>query len=184
MRFFPLSIFVIILTLFSGVVSAKDLSMNVGECRLSFHVDDRWKSLGLRPWHPQHQPCSIDPKSVSKLLKNGLRKKPKNFELYTSLSIGRLIDYPWAVEYLAETALQDPSWDVKRGRPRLGEYYNDYVKRILNAKSVIEPFQKGLQSSGATIVGVSVEKVLLEKRPGGKLPIDAQVWFQLEGEPP
>lgn len=107
---------------------------------------------------------------------------------YSSLYIGRLIDYPWLSQYLAETAYQDPAWSTGKGRPVKLDI-NKYVARVLLDSQVTVDVEKAL-GRGYAVISVSVEKVLVggfRLVPGyqgrlrsGKIPFDAQVWFRLE----
>ncbi|HUH66804.1 MAG TPA: hypothetical protein VLZ07_10265, partial [Syntrophales bacterium] len=94
-------------------------SSTVGECSLSVEANVRWHTLRLRAFHPQGRNCLVDRDSMLSALsmafsENGLLK----FEgVFTSLFIGRLIDYPWLSQYLAITARKDRKWNAKRGKP-------------------------------------------------------------------
>ena len=114
---------------------------------------------------------------------------PKLEGAYSSLSIGRLIDYPWLSHYLALTAYEDKAWNRKRGKP-VAMDINRYVSNILSKKEVMARIETALGGSGYRVVSASVEKVLVggfrnvpqyrgELSPG-KVPYDAQVWFRLE----
>ncbi len=114
---------------------------------------------------------------------------PKPAGIYSSLSIGRLIDYPWLSHYLAVTAYRDRAWDTKRGRP-VALDINRYVAHILFSKDLLAPLAAALEAGGYRVLGVSVEKVLVGgfrevpfyqgKMGPGRVPYDAQVWFRLE----
>lgn len=114
---------------------------------------------------------------------------PKLEGNYSSIYIGRLIDYPWLSKHLAVTAYKDPAWDKKRGKP-VGLGINKYVSNILSRKEVTLPIEETFAGSGYRIISATVEKVLVgsfrqvpryegEMAPG-KVPYDAQVWFRLE----
>jgi response regulator RpfG family c-di-GMP phosphodiesterase len=73
-------------------------------------------------------------------------ESPKLEGSYSSLSIGRLIDYPWLSQYLAVTAYSDDRWDSKRGKP-VAMGINQYVSKVLSTKELmtqIERIWKGL----------------------------------------
>ena len=108
---------------------------------------------------------------------------------YSSLSMGRLIDYPWLSRYLADAARGDSRWDSKKGKPVFMDI-NKYVSLLLFAKDLMEPIEAVLVKGNYKIVGVTVEKVLVgsfREIPlyqgvafPGKVPYDAQVWLRLE----
>jgi hypothetical protein len=114
---------------------------------------------------------------------------PKLEGAYSSLYIGRLIDYPWLSHYLAGTAHKDRRWDAAKGRP-VGVDINKYVAGILSSTEVTAKIESALGGSGYRVVSASVEKVLVGgfrfvplykgELPPGKVPYDAQVWFRLE----
>ena len=185
--------FVLVMLGFTAMVSSQDeeviTSSKVGECSLTVEV--RSHTLRLRAHHPEGRNCFVDKDSMLSALseafsETGLLK----FEgAFTSLFIGRLIDYPWLSQYLALTALKDKKWDAKRGKP-LVLNVNQYVSGILSQKEIVTQIETIVAKSGYRVTGVSVEKVLsggLREVPqyagdkvAGLLPYDAQVWFRLE----
>ncbi len=166
------------------------ISVPVGECTLSFEADSQWHALRLRVHHPRFQPCHVDQKAVLSILAAAFAKIDSHAlqDDYTSLFIGRLIDYPWLSQYLADTAHRDKRWNKKKGRP-INMDINAYVASVLGAADWLTPIQSELTQHGYDIVGVSVEKVLVggfgdrtsrdRKKLAGRTPFDAQVWFRL-----
>jgi hypothetical protein len=166
------------------------ISAPAGECTLSIEADEEWRTLRLRAHHPRYQPCNVNQESVLSLLASAFAKTepPALQGEYTSLFIGRLIDYPWLSHYLAETAHRDKRWNRKRGLPiKMG--INRYTAGLLFNLDLLKPIQTELGKHGYRIAGVSVEKVLVgrasnlpgptRKNLAGRLPFDAQVWLQL-----
>jgi hypothetical protein len=166
-------------------------SKPAGACTLSLEADEEWHALRLRAHHPRYQPCDIDQEAVLSLLAAAFAKTaaPALLGEYTSLFLGRLIDYPWLSHYLAETARRDKRWNRKKGRPIKTEI-NAYVARLLFNRDLLKPIQAELGEHGYRIAGVSVEKVLVggasdlpgpdRKSFAGRIPFDAQVWFRLQ----
>jgi hypothetical protein len=165
-------------------------SIPAGECTLSLEAAANWPALRLRAGHPAHRPCFIEKATVIQVLRQAFSEPhpiliPRTF---TSLALGRLIDYPWLVRFLALQAAQDPHWDKSAGKPRR-VHVNRYVADVLSAAEIIREIEAPLREQGYRITGVSVEKVLVggfENVPGwegpgrkGKIPFDAQVWFRL-----
>jgi hypothetical protein len=186
----------LLLIIFLGgtMASAQDrviVSMNVGECVLSVEANDRWQSLRLRAHHPQGRDCYIDKDSAVSVLGAAFAKTdaPKLEGSYSSLSFGRLIDFPWLSQYLATTATQDKTWDAKRGKP-VAMDINHYVAQVLSNREVLTQIEQACARGGYRIIKVSVEKVLtggLREVPlyqgamkPGLFPYDAIVWFRLE----
>ena len=165
-------------------------SMEAGECSLTVESNDEPHTLRLRV-HPEREDCHIDKASMLSALKAAFSKTdtPKPEKTYSSLYIGRLIDYPWLSQYLSATAYKDPAWDKKRGKPvTLG--INKYVSNILSRKEITAEIEKAFATSGYRVVAATVEKVLVGgfgdvplwqgKMAAGKVPFDAMVWFRLE----
>ena len=163
-------------------------SAPAGECTLSVAASDDWPALRLRAHHPDHRPCRVEKEDVTRVLSAAGAELPRE-RVFTSLFIGRLVDYPWLSQHLALRAAGDPGWDARRGKP-VGRHVNAYVAAVLSAREVAAPIEEPLRSIGYGVSGVSVEKVLvggfenvpLHAGPGrkGRVPFDAQVWFRLE----
>ena len=166
-------------------------SVPAGECTLKVEASENWPTLRLRAGHPNHRPCFIDkPTMVMALTRAFSEPHPEWIaRTFTSLAIGRLIDFPWLARFLALRAAQDPQWDSAAGKPR-SVHVNRYVADVLFSREIIDEIEAPLREQGYRITGVSVEKVLIGggdnvprlegPRPRGKVPYDAQVWFRLE----
>jgi hypothetical protein len=165
-------------------------SMEAGKCSLIVEVDDESRTVRLRV-RPEGKDCHIEKESMLSALKAAFSKTdpPKLEGVYSSLYIGRLIDYPWLSQYLAVTAYNDSSWDKKRGKPvALG--INKYVSNILSRKEITADIEEAFATSGHRVISTTVEKVLVGgfgdvplwqgKMAPGKLPYDAMVWFRLK----
>ncbi len=189
-------IFCLFLTifLFATVASSQEnviVSSKVGECLLTVASNEKWNTLRLRAHHPKYKPCDIDKDSMLSVLSAAFSKteSPKIDGSYSSLSLGRLIDYPWLSQYLATTAYQDRGWDSKKGKPAAMDI-NKYVSQLLFRKELIAQIEAPFTKGGYRIVSVTVEKVLVGgfreipfyqgEMPPGRIPYDAQVWFRLE----
>jgi hypothetical protein len=166
-------------------------SMPAGECELRIESNEKWKTLRLRAHHPKYQGCQITKdEMVSALDQTFSNTEPPRLEgTYSSLSIGRLIDYPWLCQYLSATAYRDRAWDSKKGKPAEMDI-NNYVSQLLFRKELIAPIETLFEKSGYRVAGVTVEKVLVGgfrevpfyrgEMLSGRVPYDAQVWFRLE----
>jgi hypothetical protein len=165
-------------------------SMEAGKCSLAVESDNQSHTLRLRV-HPEYSDCHIGKDSMLSALKVAFSKTepPKLEGTYSSLYIGRLIDYPWLSQYLATIAYRDTQWDKKRGKP-IALDINKYVSNILSRKEITVQIEEVFAGSGYRVISTTVEKVLIgdfrsvplyegEILPG-KMPYDAQVWFRLE----
>lgn len=166
------------------------LSVEEGDCSLRVEADDPSRMLRIRV-HPEYPRCHATKESVQRLLRAVFSSAapPKLQGVYTSLYLGRLIDYPWLCEHLALTAYNDSRWDRKRGKPVSMDLHR-YVSAVLSNREVLSQFEEAFGDSGYAVTAVSVEKVLVGRlrdvpryqggvKPG-KVPFDAMVWFRLE----
>lgn len=183
-----------VFSLSAGIALSQEItiiSFEVGECKLSVEADDKWHTLRLRAFDPSYKGCRIDRESMVTILEAAFAKTqpPKLEGTYSSLSIGRLIDYPWLSRYLASAAYGDRGWNARKGKPASGDI-NGYVAKLLFKKELTEQLEKAFAKGGYSIAGVSVEKVLVGsfrnvpfytgKISPGRVPFDAQVWFMLK----
>jgi len=166
-------------------------SATVGECSLAVGASITLHTLRLRAHHPQGRNCLIDRDSTLSVLDAAFSRTdfPKPDGGFTSMSIGRIIDYPWLSQYLANTARNDGKWNKKKGKAGTLDI-NKYVSGLLLQKEVLSPIETIVGKGGYSVIGVSVEKVLiggLGEVPqykgdvaAGRFPYDAQVWFRLK----
>lgn len=166
-------------------------SISAGECTLSVEAAENWPALRLRASHPNHRPCRIDKAAMVQALSQAVSNPDPAWTSreFTTLAIGRLIDYPWLVRFLAASAARDPGWNAAAGKP-VKAPVNRYVADILSSPEIVREIEPPLREHRYRITGVSVEKVLIggsenvpgleEPRPRGRIPFDAQVWFRLE----
>jgi hypothetical protein len=165
-------------------------SVPAGECTLSLEMAENWPTLRLRASHPDHRSCFIEKAAVIQALTQAFSVPYPALasRQFTSLALGRLIDYPWLVQFLALRSDRDPQWDTAAGKPRR-IHVNRYVADVLSSREIINEIEAPLREQGYRIAGVSVEKVLIggfenvpceRPRRKGKIPFDAQVWFRLE----
>lgn len=164
-----------------------------GECTLRVEASGNSPTLRLRAGHPQMRPCAVEQPAMLAVLEQAFTQVGAGSAVFTSLALGRLIDYPWMVRALSVAAAQDRMWDAASGRARRGLDVNRYVAGILERPDIAGAIEAPLRRHGYRIAGVSVEKVLVggfENVPGwdgprvkGKIPFDAQVWLRLEVDP-
>ena len=151
-----------VLFLFTPVASHEGkvfFSKEVGKCVLIVETADDSRTFRLRV-HSEGNDCHIDKETMSSALKAAFSKPeaPKLEGIYLSLSIGRLIDYPWLSQYLAATAYKDPAWDRQRGKP-VSQNLNKYVSNILSGREVTAEIEKAFSASGYRVISAVVEKV-------------------------
>jgi len=166
-------------------------SVPAGECTLQLEAARTEPALRARAVHPQMKACAVEEAALVAMLESGFARVGADSDgpVYTSLALGRLIDYPWMARELAAAAARDPRWDARRGKPMGGDV-NRYAAGILGRPEGLAALDGPLRRNGYRIAGVSVEKVLVGAGtnlagwdgppPEGKLPLDAQVWLRLE----
>lgn len=169
-------------------------AVEAGGCTLRLEADDDSRTLRVRV-SPEGSSCAVSREAVQRLLKEAFsRTEPPRLEgAYTSLYLGRLIDYPWLAAHLAAAAAGDARWDARKGRP-VAMDVNAYVAMLLSREEVTGQLEAPIRESGYGIASASVEKVLVGafpddgrpagKRPPGKVPFDAMVWFRLVKQQP
>lgn len=99
-----------------------------------------------------------------------------------TLFIGRLINTfgndRTMSERLAQAAAGSYLWDPQNGRPITG-HANPTVKKIANGANIYKELRKTFNKYGLDISVSGMEKVLIDKRSGGLVPIDAMTWFRI-----
>ncbi|WP_457566427.1 hypothetical protein [Caldithrix abyssi] len=112
-------------------------------------------------------------------------------QTFSSLYLGRLVEYPWLVTFLMRRAAESPEWQAERGRLKIDSVnINDWVATILFTHPIRDKIDRLFRKSGYRVTGISVEKVLVNdaskveresvKYLTGKLPFDAQTWLILK----
>lgn len=190
-RFLPALVLILGTSVHATAGESVIASVSAGECTLSLEAAENRPTLRLRAGHPNYRPCFIDKAAVVEALTQAFAEPHPILASrdFTSLALGRLIDYPWLVRFLALRAAQDPQWDAAAGKPH-GVQVNRYVADVLSSPEIVREIEAPLRRPGYRITGASVEKVLVggfenvpqregPERPG-KIPFDAQVWFRLE----
>jgi len=165
------------------------VSSKVGECDLTIESNENWHTLRLRAHHPRYMDCQIDRSSMLSVLDEAFSTIDSTKGSFSSLSIGRLIDYPWLSQYLATTAYGDREWDSKKGKPAAMDI-NKYAAQLLFRNEMTAQIATVFKRGGYTVEGVTVEKVLVgdfREVPSyqgtmhpGRVPYDAQVWYRLK----
>jgi len=185
---------ILVFSLYGEMAASQEnviVSLKIGECSLTVESNDQWHTLRLRAHHPKYKGCHIDRDAMLSALSAAFLKteSPKLEGSYSSLFIGRLIDYPWLSQYLSVTAYKDNGWDSKRGKP-VSMGINKYVSNVLSGKELMAQVEATFAKGGNRVVSTTVEKVLVggfHEVPlyqgdihSGRVPYDAQVWFRLE----
>ena len=91
--------FILVFSISGTLASSQEVvivSSKAGRCNLTVESNEKWHTLRLRAHHPKYKGCHIDKDSMLSVLNAAFSKddSPKLEGSYSSLSIGRLIDYP------------------------------------------------------------------------------------------
>ena len=94
----------LIIFLSGAIASPQEItivSLKAGECELTVESNEKWQTLRLRANHPKYKGCHITRDDMLLALEEVFSKTdpPKIEGNYSSLFIGRLIDYPWLSQY-------------------------------------------------------------------------------------
>lgn len=165
-------------------------ALPVGDCALRVEMQTQEPNVLLvRASHPRYAECRIDEASLRGAIGQALSSPTARQARYSSVFLGRLVDYPWLSTHLARAAAADPAWSPRTGKPARGDV-NGYVGTLLSRPVVTDRIQPALEAAGYRIVAASVEKVLVspareipglgDDRVSGRLPFDAMLWLRLE----
>ncbi len=155
------------------------------------HIEEqaRWGSASFRPHTDVFLECPVAETTYRSVVRQWLRGRGDDAPPIASLALGRAVGFPWISNYIASAALTSPLWDAERGRVRSGGA-NALVASLLSDPGFLERLQAPFAGSPYTVVGVSVEKVLVGETGGvasgaaprgQRTPYDAQVWIVLRG---
>lgn len=166
------------------------VSTTEGNCTLRVETDDQSRTLRLRVL-PGAPACAFTAATVYSVLGTALAQsaQEQSAEVFPSLFLGRLVDYPWISSALATFAATDSRWDVRKGQPVTG-HSNGYVRAVLARPGMLAPIDQVLANNGYRVRAVEVEKVLVARcrelgsrdtglHCPGRVPFDAMVWLVL-----
>lgn len=169
------------------------VSATEGSCTLRVEMDEQSRTLRLRVL-PGAPACAFTAATVHSVLGTALTQaaQEQSAEVFPSLFLGRLVDYPWISLALATFASTDSRWDARKGRPVSG-HVNGYVREALARLGMLAPIDQVLAANGYRVRAVEVEKVLVarcrelrsperELHCLGRVPFDAMVWLVLAKE--
>lgn len=156
-------------------------------CTPSIEEHSASRSATFRPHSSVFEACDVSEKAYRQVIRNWLQTRPSSSTPLSSLSLGRAEAFPWISRYLADAALQRPEWgrSISRGSP--GEH-NSFVADLLSEPTFLKRLDEPFDGTTYTVVGVSVEKVLIGKArehasavapPAARVPFDAQLWLRV-----
>ena len=186
--------FLLFLFFLISQLSAQEITLSqlsVGNCTIRLQADFKWKVLIIRAHQPNFKPCRMTQATLIQLIKEAASKNDSVFQFhsFTSIFIGRAVEYPWLSAFMALKAKDDSLWSLKRGRPK-EKNINHYVEKFLAQHEFLQEINPIFAKVHYRIKGVSVEKVLVgtyknipnyagQKFKGG-VPFDAQIYFLLQ----
>ena len=133
-------------------------------CKPVISASTRENIIIVRPHENAFLVCTLTQAQLHDLISGFLREPEHQQMEFRSIFLGRLVDHPWLSKYLAGHALAHADWDRKKGRPAAGiNYINHFVRDVLSTPELLTRIQEPFVGSGYTVVGASVEKVLVSK---------------------
>lgn len=193
----------LLLTFIGGSVLADDVIVgDPTSCHLKIEYEATEQMLHLRPISPTGAHCQITQLMVQAALYQAFDQRRGDPELKL-IFLGRLADYYWLPNKVLMSAVDDSGpqggWDRVTGHAR-GTNDNAYVAAVV--EKMFSFFNDGtdhysedqrmftnvLWEHGYTVVGVSVEKVLVDETeffgepaiPRGRYPCDALVHLRIK----
>ncbi len=172
----------------SGAQTVTVSRLTVDSCQAYLQADFRWQVLTVRI-SPAN--CSITQNQLLQLMQRAVSENDSVFSnhRFSSVFIGRAVEFPWLSNFIVRQALRDSAWAKKRGRPH-GQNINAYVARLIEKHPFISKLNSVLAKVHYKITGVSVEKVLVGsyrhlthysgEKFEGDVPFDAQVYLLLQ----
>ncbi len=154
----------------------------------------KWQALALRgPLLYSGKNFQLSKSDLLQLIKKLVTEQDSllKAENFTSLFLGRLVEFPWMQAFLMRRAAESQDWQPQLDKPNHQEI-NAWVAKILFKHPIWQRIDALFSNSGYHLSGLSVEKVLVDdvaklgldavQDLNGKLPFDAQVWLILEKE--
>ena len=141
----------------------------------------------FRPHSSLFDACDVSEEAYGQVISDWLKTRSPGLTPLSSLSLGRAETFPWISRYLADAALLRSEWvrRISKGSP--GEH-NKFVAALLSEPAFLKRLDRPFDGTSYTVVGVSVEKVLIgkagdyasaEAEPAARVPFDAQLWLRL-----
>lgn len=146
-----------------------------------------WSSASLRPHATAFERCEIDEQSYHRIVSEWLRDRPTGSANLSSLSLGRVVIYPWLSRYIADSALGRPDWAarISKAKPIDRE---KLAAAVLLDPALLRRLSIPFEGTPYRVLSVSFEKMLFgradEFSSNGKagavmVPFDAQLWLRL-----
>ncbi|MBI4005389.1 MAG: hypothetical protein HY356_01865 [Gammaproteobacteria bacterium] len=175
-----------LLFLFSPSILAEETTNN--ECKPLVEINIEWQTLRIRPHENAFLNCTVSREQYNELIRGALENPADKQANFKSLFMGRLIDHPWISKFLAMQALDHEGWDAEKGQPKAGDM-NSFVRKLLSFPELLKQIQEPFIGTGYTVIGASIEKVLVAKANEIKwleinepvlVPYDAMVHYILK----
>ncbi|WP_456439922.1 hypothetical protein [Caldithrix abyssi] len=161
---------------------------------LKIEANLKWHTLRVRSETSiLGENCAITEADLLKLIEKLVTEKDSllNEQTFSSLYLGRLVEYPWLATFLMRRAAESPEWQAEPGRLKIDSVnINGWVATILFTHPIRDKIDRLFRKCGYQVTGISVEKVLVNdvskveletvKYLTGKLPFDAQTWLILK----
>ena len=149
-----IQLFLLFLLWFFTAVSLSNeiYQASIDSCICTLESEERWKTLTIRIFHPKAKTCLISKEDLIDFLDQAFTKLAgMEMEIeYNSIFIGRIIEYPWMSQFLADSAVMNPVWLKQKGKYNITTHR--LVESILNCNYITAPFNKPLHIIGYKII--------------------------------
>jgi hypothetical protein len=146
-----------------------------------------WTSASFRANTSAFERCEVDEQTYYQVISEWLQTRAADSGSVSSLSLGRVVAFPWLSRHIADSALQSPGWAARVARVKPGER-DRLATPILRDPELLHRLAAPFEGTQYTVLSLSFEKVLFgradeyssDKNAGAvKVPFDAQLWLRL-----
>lgn len=146
-----------------------------------------WSSASLRPHTTAFERCEVDEETYQRIVSRWLQARPPGAANVSSLSLGRVVAYPWLSRSIADSALDQPGWATRISRAKPVDR-EKLAASVLLDPALLQRLAVPFEGTPYRVVSVSFEKVLFGRADvyssHGKagavmVPFDAQLWLRL-----
>jgi hypothetical protein len=160
-----------------------------GACEPYVEEQPKWSSATFRPGRDGLASCEVGEDAYRAVVQAWLAARPANAAPVDSLSLGRVVSYPWLSRAIADAALASPGWASRAAHARPGRRAA-LAAPVLRDPALRDRLAVPFSGSRWTVKNLSYEKVLFGPASehashvvagdaGVLVPFDAQLWLRL-----
>ncbi|MBK8894116.1 MAG: hypothetical protein IPN64_08640 [Propionivibrio sp.] len=179
-----------ILPLCLGISLIAFLTMGSGialACTPFIEEHPSWSSASFRPHTTAFEHCEVDEETYLRIVSQWLRNRPADAAAVSSLSLGRVIAYPWLSRHIADSALGKADWAARISRAKPVDR-GKLAAEVLRDPTLLQRLAIPFEDTPYLASSVSFEKVLFGKADAYSsnsnagaviVPFDAQLWLRI-----